>query len=91
MDFDSIMRRFNPYHRSGIINLSLHVAILGNANKIIFIKRRYLVIPYIYKITNDINGKIYIGKTMNSIKERWKEHCNDYKKNDVKKDPYILR
>lgn len=30
---------------------------------------------YIYQITNDINGKIYIGKTEYSIEERFKEHC----------------
>ena len=35
---------------------------------------------YIYKITNQINQKIYIGKTVNSIIERWKEHLHDYKK-----------
>ena len=34
--------------------------------------------PYIYKITNTINDKIYIGKTLQSIEERWKEHCRDY-------------
>lgn len=37
--------------------------------------------PYIYKITNQINQKIYIGKTSYSIEKRWKEHCQDYKKN----------
>lgn len=31
---------------------------------------------YIYKITNDINQKIYIGKTTRSIQERWLEHCS---------------
>ena len=36
---------------------------------------------YIYKITNDINGKIYIGKTELSIEKRFKQHCNDSKKN----------
>ena len=36
--------------------------------------------PYIYKITNLINGKIYIGKTAFSIEKRWKEHCADSKK-----------
>lgn len=30
---------------------------------------------YIYKITNDINGKIYVGKTERSIEKRFKEHC----------------
>ena len=33
---------------------------------------------YIYQITNNINGKIYIGKTERTIKERWSEHCQDY-------------
>lgn len=42
--------------------------------------RRYLNIPYIYKITNDVNGKIYIGKTYLSIQERFKQHCLDSKK-----------
>ena len=32
---------------------------------------------YIYKIENDINGKIYIGKTEFSIEKRFKEHCTD--------------
>lgn len=35
---------------------------------------------YIYKIVNNINDKVYIGKTYNTIENRWKEHCNDYKK-----------
>lgn len=29
----------------------------------------------IYKITNNVNGMIYIGKTKNSIIHRWKQHC----------------
>lgn len=32
---------------------------------------------YIYQITNDINGKIYIGKTEFSIEKCFKEHCYD--------------
>ena len=28
----------------------------------------------IYKITNKINGKIYIGQTTRSLKQRWKDH-----------------
>ena len=35
---------------------------------------RYNYIGYIYIITNDINGKSYIGKT-NDLVRRWKEHC----------------
>ena len=33
---------------------------------------------YIYQITNNVNGKIYIGKTERTIQERWREHCKDY-------------
>lgn len=35
---------------------------------------------FIYKIVNDINGKIYVGKTNLTINERFKEHCRDSKK-----------
>lgn len=38
---------------------------------------------YIYKITNDVNQKIYIGKTESSIEERWKEHCKDAKRSSL--------
>lgn len=30
---------------------------------------------YIYKITNNINQKVYIGKTYRPIEKRWQEHC----------------
>ena len=42
---------------------------------------------YIYKITNDINNKIYVGKTNLSIKERFQQHCRDYKKESTGKRP----
>ena len=29
---------------------------------------------FIYKITNQINNKVYIGLTTTTIKNRWKEH-----------------
>lgn len=29
----------------------------------------------IYKITNKINGKIYVGQTMKSLEERFQKHC----------------
>lgn len=29
----------------------------------------------IYKVTNIINGKIYIGQTIQSLKARWHRHC----------------
>lgn len=31
----------------------------------------------IYKVTNKINGKVYIGKTKRSLEARWKQHCRD--------------
>lgn len=42
---------------------------------------------YIYKITNDINDKIYIGKTQNSIEHRFQEHCRDAFKDSEKTRP----
>lgn len=35
---------------------------------------------YIYKITNDINNKIYIGQTTYSLNERLSQHISDSKK-----------
>ena len=35
------------------------------------------VTMYIYKITCKDNGKIYIGKTHKTTKERWKRHVNE--------------
>ena len=32
---------------------------------------------YIYKITNTINQKVYIGKTERTIEQRFKEHCEE--------------
>lgn len=46
--------------------------------------------PYIYKITNDINNKIYIGKTLYTIEHRFKEHCKDSKKRQNEKKTFIL-
>lgn len=43
--------------------------------------------PYIYKITNKLNGKMYIGKTTCSVQKRWKEHLHDYKKSRCEKRP----
>ena len=39
----------------------------------------------IYKITNDINDKIYIGKTEGKLNERWSKHMYDLQDNFIKK------
>ena len=38
---------------------------------------------FIYKIINDINNKIYIGQTANSLEERFKQHKKDSKKRKI--------
>ncbi len=35
--------------------------------------------PYIYKISNDINDKLYIGKTLYTIERRWTQHKQNAK------------
>lgn len=42
---------------------------------------------YIYKITNIINGKVYIGQTSFSIEKRFKEHLQDSNKAHTEKRP----
>ena len=39
---------------------------------------------YIYKIYNDINDKIYIGKTNYLLEKRFQEHIRDSKKKSRK-------
>ena len=34
---------------------------------------------YIYKITNTINGKVYIGQTIQSVTKRWYDHVSQAK------------
>lgn len=42
---------------------------------------------FIYKITNDINDKVYIGKTEFTIEKRFKEHCLEVQKQQEEKRP----
>ena len=41
----------------------------------------------IYMITNDINDKVYIGKTEFSIEKRFREHCSDFSRPSLEKRP----
>lgn len=41
----------------------------------------------IYKITNDINNKVYIGKTEGSLARRFAEHCKDSQKREEEQRP----
>lgn len=45
---------------------------------------------YIYKITNIINNKMYIGKTTSTIEKRWKEHQYD-SKNPTRNHRHLYR
>lgn len=42
---------------------------------------------YIYVITNQLNGKQYVGKTLKNPTQRFKEHCRDSKKERCNKRP----
>ena len=42
---------------------------------------------YIYLITNDINDKVYVGKTESSIEKRFKQHCSESFKDRCKNRP----
>ena len=35
---------------------------------------------YIYKITNKVNGKIYIGQTVKTVEKRFQQHKNNSNK-----------
>lgn len=39
----------------------------------------------IYKISNDVNDKVYIGQTTYSLAERWKGHKQEYRKRTQRK------
>ena len=46
-----------------------------------------MAVGYVYIIVNDINDKKYVGKTEDSVENRFAEHCRDYKKERNEKRP----
>lgn len=42
----------------------------------------------LYKIVNNINNKVYIGKTYKTIQERWRNHLSDAYKIDAESMEY---
>ena len=49
--------------------------------------RKLGIMSYIYVITNDVNGKQYVGKTDFSVEKRFQEHYSDSKKVRCEKRP----
>ena len=45
------------------------------------------MIGFIYVITNDVNGKQYVGKTTDTVEVRYKKHLEEYKKPRCEKRP----
>lgn len=45
----------------------------------------------VYKITNRINGKVYIGQTTRPLMVRWKQHCNPSNQNCIALHRAILK
>ena len=41
---------------------------------------------FIYKITNMINGKVYIGQTIMTIQKRYEKHCHS---NDLEEEAKV--
>lgn len=46
---------------------------------------------YIYKITNKVNSKVYIGQTVQSVKDRWYGHCKTKNLSKAEKSMHIKR
>lgn len=46
---------------------------------------------FIYKVTNTLNGKIYIGQTIQSVKARWYRHCGKSGISDAEMNTHFKR
>ena len=49
--------------------------------------KEVIIISYIYKISNSINDKVYIGNTSYNLSKRWAEHLHDSKSDRCKHRP----
>lgn len=49
-----------------------------------------MTLNYIYKIINQVNGKIYVGQTRKTIDQRMNEHITASFSNSEKKDYNFL-
>lgn len=52
-------------------------------------ERQVINLGYIYKITNQLNNKVYIGQTNRTIQDRWNQHIADSKRLD--KQTYLYK
>lgn len=46
---------------------------------------------YVYKITNDVNQKMYIGQTSRTLAERFEEHCMEAVLKGFRTGRYMLQ
>ena len=44
---------------------------------------------FIYKISNNVNDKVYIGQTQRTLEERWNEHLKNVKYNKIQTKLYL--
>ena len=40
-------------------------------------RQELIILAYVYKIINDVNDKVYIGLTFDTLENRWKNHVHD--------------
>jgi group I intron endonuclease len=69
------------------LKLSCNQFFIFSAIKNHFIDEVREMISRIYKIVNDVNDKIYVGKTTKSLDIRFKEHISDSTRKTEEKRP----
>lgn len=73
------------FYNSAIRDGSL-IFIMESAVEQLHSKHKLLTAPEIYKITNKITGKIYVGKTLGESSLRWMSHAKGYGNKGIYKD-----